>query len=108
MLYRLDFIDSEGRAADPVQTLGRDFLSRHMTTARAYARAEAAATERAILITRIGKSGQMRPTLVIHPDGLSTRPQGTRTTGAGGDCTATPDGPPCFCANCRAARRAER
>jgi hypothetical protein len=81
---------------------GSDFMSRHMTTARTRAVEVAAETQRRVLISRIGSAGQLRPSLVIHPDGTAHRPNGM----AGEDCQDGPGKPPCFCQNCRARRRA--
>jgi hypothetical protein len=97
-LYRLDFIGS----TDPIKNgIGQEFLSHHASTARA--RAIDAAAERGLPVTinRIGNTGAIRPTLVIHPDGRATRPDGM----SGEDCTAGPGQPACFCRNCRAGRR---
>ena len=103
MLYRLDYNDGEREGVK--DRTGSQFLSRHMATARRYATEVAAETDRAIQVTRVDLSGRLRPTLVIHPDGRASQPEGMKVGGVGGDCKATPDGPPCFCSNCRAARR---
>lgn len=100
MLYRLDYLNEDGSTGAAVKHLGRDFLSRHMTTARAFAVSQAESERRAILVTRIGKGGQMRPTLVIKADGTASKPGGM----SGEDCVAD-KGRTCFCRNCRAARR---
>lgn len=101
-LYRLDFIDASGRPADAVRDpIMGDVLTRHMTTARARAIQAAQLAKRDVLITRIGKAGQMRPSLVVHPDGSASRPPGM----GGEDCKAGQGKGPCFCLNCRATRR---
>ena len=71
------------------------FTSTHMSTARREATRLAVDTQRPVLIMR----GD-RPSLVIRPDGGAQPPAGART-----DCKAAPGAPPCFCVNCRAARR---
>lgn len=104
MLYRLDYLNEDGSTGEavPDPILGGDFLCRHMTTARSHAMPLAKVNGRAILVTRIGKAGQMRPSLVIQPDGTATRPGGM----AGEDCKAGKGQGACFCRNCRASRRA--
>jgi hypothetical protein len=101
-LYRLDYLNDDGTTAEPVPT----FLSRHMTTARSAAIA-AAKRGRAILITRIGKAGALKATLIIMPDGTAKRPPNTKSTDRGGDCRKD-SGVACFCTACRADRREAR
>jgi hypothetical protein len=101
MLYRLDYIDASGREVGPVKnTTGDDFLSRHMSTARKRAIEAAGERELSVQVTRIGKAGQTRPTLIVRPDGGAEPPRQARS-----DCKAGPGKPPCFCRNCRAERR---
>lgn len=109
MLYRLDYLDTDGDITGPVLCwhVGTfpptsDVLTRHMTTARERAIQAAAKWECDVLVTRIGKSGQLRPSLVLAPDGTARKPGGM----TGEDCKAGPGQPPCFCRNCRAGRRA--
>lgn len=99
MLYRLDYLNADGTVRGPV----RDFLSRHMTTARKRATEAAAEAELSVQVTRIGKAGQTKATLVIRPDGGAERPAGTR----GEDCKRN-SGQTCFCRDCRAQRRGTR
>jgi len=101
MLFRLDYLNNDGSTAEAVKHLGRDFLSRHMSTARTFAVAQAESDRRAILITRIGKGGIVRPSLVIRADGSASRPGGMD-----GENCVRDSGRTCFCRNCRAARRA--
>ena len=102
-LYRLDYVDTDGNVTGPVHDWRGDVLCRHMTTARKRAQDFAAETRCDVLVSRIGgKSASVRGVLVIRPDGTASKPPGAK----GEDCTARPDGPPCFCKNCRAGRRA--
>lgn len=96
-LFRLDF---EG--GEPVQnSTGRDFICAHMQTARERAIQTAGITGRSVVITRIGKGGQLRPSLIARPDGSCAKPPGVK----GETCTANQGRGACFCRNCRAARR---
>lgn len=99
MLYRLDYLNPDGSTAEAVRggVACADFLSRHASTARKAAIQAAADSERAVLMTRIGNAGQMRPTLVIFPDGKCSPPAGMDS---GHDAEARV----CFCRNCRAGR----
>lgn len=102
MLYRLDYLNDDGSTAEAVRgvlTCG-DLLCRHMTTARSAAIGLAQDHSRAILVSRIGKAGQVRPSLVVKPDGSCTRPGGMK----GEDCVRD-NGRTCYCRNCRASRR---
>lgn len=72
------------------------FDSNHMSTARREATSLAVDSGRAIRVMR----GD-RPCLVIRADGGAQPPSEARS-----DCKAGPGLPPCFCRNCRAARRA--
>lgn len=103
MLYRLDYLNDDGSTAGavPDPLFRSDMLCRHMTTARSRAIECATRDNRAILVSRIGKAGAIRPSLVIRPNGTASRPGGM----AGEDCTAG-TGRTCFCRNCRASRRA--
>ena len=99
MLYRLDYLTEDGsigRAVlDPILT--RDYLSRHASTARRAAIQAAAESGDPVLLTRISGAGNMKPTLVIFPDGKCSPPKGMDS---GHDAEARI----CFCRNCRAAR----
>jgi hypothetical protein len=107
-LYRLDYLNDDGTTAEPVTNfVGSDFLARHMTTARGAAIEVAAKRGRAILITRIGKAGALRATLIIMPDGTAKRPPNTKSTDRAGDCRKG-SGVACFCTACRADRREAR
>lgn len=103
MLFRLDYLNDDGSTAEAVPDpfLRGDFLSSHMTTARRAAIHRAAEAGRAILVSRIGKGGHVRPSLVILADGTASRPGGMD----GGNCVRD-SGRTCFCRNCRATRRA--
>jgi len=100
-LYRLDFLADDGSTAEAVRqpVIGGDFLSRHASTARAAAIQAAAEDGRAVLMSRISGAGLMRPTLVIEPDGRCKPP-------AGMNSAHDSDARVCFCAACRAQRRA--
>lgn len=103
-LFRLDFLnDDDATAGAAVPGIAGDFLSRHMTTARKGAIQHAQASGRAILISRIGQAGIVRPCLRVYPDGTCKRPAGT-VAPPREDCTKD-SGRPCFCSACRAARR---
>jgi hypothetical protein len=99
-LYRLDYLDPLEAVAD----WRGDVLTRHAATARAKAVEAAAAADRDVQVSRIGKAGAIRPAFIIGPDGRSRKPANTRAadgrdhSGAG----------TCFCAECRAERRAAR
>jgi hypothetical protein len=106
-LYRLDYVDEQGaiRASVANDIDGRDFLSRHMQTARQAAKNAAEASGSRVLITRIGNAGQLRPSLVILPDGSALPP----ATAKKDRNTCTRDTQRvCFCPSCRAARRDSR
>lgn len=101
MLFRLDY-QSDG---SPVQDGEQgDFECQHMSTARRRAIQAAFETDRNVVVSRVA-GDTVRPALVIRPDGGAEPPAGTKQ-GDSPDCTAGPDKPPCFCRNCRAARRA--
>lgn len=102
-LYRLDFRDDGSPVPDRIM-LDTDFLSRHMQTARARAVEVAGDTGRVVVVSRIGKTGSVRPAIVIRPDGGAEAPDGMRQ-GGGVDCTTGTLDQPCFCRNCRAERR---
>lgn len=111
MLYRLDYIDTNGKTTGPVQgwhvglATGRtDVLTRHAQTARTHATNAARRAEVPVLVTRIGKAGAMKPSFIVHPDGSSTRPPGTRAADPREDCKRS-TGQRCFCTACRAERR---
>lgn len=99
MLYRLDYLNPDGstRGAVRVNAGTYDFLSRHASTARKRGMEEAAESGHPVLLTRIGNAGQMRPTLVMYPDGKCSPPSGMDS---GHDAEARI----CFCRNCRAGR----
>jgi hypothetical protein len=99
MLYRLDFLNDDGSTAEAVHDIivCADFLSRHASTARKKAIQAAANSGRAVVMTRIGRAGLMRPTLVIFPDGKCSPP-------AGMDSGHNAEARVCFCRNCRAGR----
>lgn len=96
-LYRLDYVD--GEPVEAIPGIGV-FLSHHMMAARRFALTRADLDGRAIQITRINDAGQLKPTLIVNPDGTCSKPPGVD----GGDCRAE-SGVTCFCANCRAQRR---
>lgn len=102
MLYRLDYHPSGAAVQDPL--LMRDYLAHHMATARAYAIVAAGEQGEDVLVTRIGKAGALKPTLLVHPDGSASRPPGSRPVSERDDCKKD-SGQTCFCAPCRAARR---
>lgn len=102
MLYRLDFHPDGVAVHDPL--LGGDYLARHMSTARAYAAVAAGEERRDVLVTRIGKGGHLKATLIIHPDGSASRPPGSKPVSERDDCKKG-SGQTCFCSPCRAARR---
>jgi hypothetical protein len=116
-MYRLDYIDSDGRTIAPVLgseiarlSLGasnRDVLTMHAATARKYAREAAELSGRDVLITRIVGAGTMKPSAVVHPDGSGSRPPGTRAANPREDCKRA-TGEHCWCSACRAERRAAR
>lgn len=107
MLYRLDYCDTHGKTTGPVRgaDLGilptGDVLCRHMSRARERAIQAANRAECDVLITRIGKSGDLKPSLIIDRDGRGKQPPGKRPSGG----IEHREGGPCFCANCRAGRR---
>lgn len=105
-MFRLDYLNPDGTTDEPVVDviMGGVFFRRHMATARQYASTTAQLTDRAILITRIVKAGQLKPSLVALPDGSFQRPPGSRPASEREDCRRD-SGLPCFCSPCRAARR---
>ena len=100
-MYRLDYLSSGAAVKD---FTGRDFLCQHMKTAREQAAIFAIKGAEAVLITRIGKSGVLKATLVARPDGTFARPPGSKAANEREDCKAG-TGETCFCSPCRAARR---
>lgn len=96
-LYRLDYED--GRPVE--NSIGRDFICAHMQTARERAIQQAMLEQLSITVTRIGKSGRLRPTLLVMPDGACVPPEAMRPEGC-----KYPE--VCFCANCRARRKSNR
>lgn len=105
MLYRLDYHDGDREAVRDPMMIGSDLITRHMSTARGRASEEARESGRAILITRIGKAGAMKPSLIVEPSGKCRRPDGTKATGQG--CSRA-SGKACFCPACRAERKVRR
>lgn len=101
-MYRLDYLN-----AGPVTDFtNRDYLCKHMATARNVASERAQLMSRQVLITRIGKAGSLKPTLVANPDGTFSRPPGSEPVSEREDCKAgNAEGLACFCTPCRAARR---
>lgn len=97
------------------------FECSHMSTARNRAIQEAKANSLPIVIERVtdgpleGREGFERgravsivkAVLVINPDGSSRPPDGVKLAGPVSECSAEPSGPPCFCATCRAQRKAQ-
>jgi hypothetical protein len=106
-LYRLDYVDEQGAIQVSVANDidGRDFLSHHMQTARSFAKERATATGWRVLITRIGNAGQLRPSLVILPDGSALPPA---TAKKDRNTCMRDTQRVCFCPSCRAARRESR
>lgn len=103
MMYRLDYMS--GKTFTPVKDFGgRDLLCMHMATARNAASEHAEIFKKPVLITRIGKSGALKPSLVANPDGSFSRPPDSMPVNEREDCKAGTD-VPCFCSPCRAARR---
>lgn len=78
----------------------------HMSTARRLATEAALHTGRAIQIGTLGEDGSVKPRIVIRPDGGAEPPKGSKQPQGSVGCSAGEDKPPCFCPNCRAARRA--
>ncbi len=73
-LYRLDYATPTGQILAPVKDsimTSSDYLSRHAQTARrkAVELSTAPGEDRCVLITRIGKSGQTKPTMLVLPGG---------------------------------------
>lgn len=112
MMYRLDYCDTTGRATGAVRgaDLGilptGDVLTRHMTTARQRAIQAANRAECDVLISRIGKSGNIKPSLIVSRDGRAKRPPGMKAASGTRECRAGLGLGACFCDNCRASRRA--
>lgn len=106
LMYRLDYLTVDGKEnLEPVKDFtGRDFLCQHMATARNVAGERAELFTRPVLITRIGKSGALKASLVAHPDGSFTRPPDSAPVNEREDCKAGTD-VTCFCSPCRAQRR---
>lgn len=103
-MYRLDYMS--GEALSPVKDFtNRDLLCMHMATARNAASERAQTFKKPVLITRIGKSGVLKASLVAHPDGSFTRPPDSKPVNEREDCKAGVEGVTCFCSPCRAARR---
>ena len=102
-MYRLDYADTGEAVREPL--LDRDYLARHMQTARAKAVATARHHSRPILISRISNAGNLRPSLVIEPSGRAHRPPSTKAVSRE-DCRRETG--PCFCSPCRAERREAR
>jgi hypothetical protein len=118
-LYRADFIDPEGKtrsavtAADvralpederPGIVPSGDLLTHHMKTMRALASAVAQRAEADVAIRSITGAGRIRTVLIATFDGRFRRPDNTTSTVTADHNT---DGP-CFCAACRADRKAPR
>jgi hypothetical protein len=111
-MYRLDYLNLDGKTTGGVQ--GRHIgilptdqvLTQHMATARVHAKLAALRAECDVLITRIGKAGQLRATLVIHPDGSASPPPQAKTDPRS-TCVRR-EGKTCFCPTCRAERREQR
>lgn len=116
-MFRLDYIDSDGRIIAPVlgseiDTLSlaasaEDVLTMHASTARKHARAAADRSGKDVLITRIVKGGQLKPSTVIRAAGGSGRPPGFKPANARENCKRD-SGQRCFCTACRAERKATR
>lgn len=102
-LYRLDFLDPDGAAQAPVRGMAGDFLARHMQTARSHGTAVAAATDSNVLVTRIDNAGNMKPSLIIRPDGTTAPPPQARHANPREVCRKSQGGS-CFCTPCRAER----
>ena len=98
---------------------GEGWTFNHMTAARSAA--VLAAVDRALPIaiervveasTRTNEHDEIvnipasaKTVLVINEDGTPQPPAGAKQPGPVANCKAGPGRPPCFCANCRAARR---
>lgn len=110
-MFRLDYIDGTGKSPVLGVHIGilptGTVLTRHMTTARKHATTAAARARQDVLITRIGKAGALRPSLIVQADGGSRRPPGTRPANERDECKRE-NGETCFCPSCRAERRQAR
>lgn len=106
-MFRLDYLTVDGENLEPVKDFSnRDYLCQHMATARNVASEYAALHNKPVLITRIGKSGALKPTLLANPDATFSRPPGSAPINEREDCKAgSAEGAVCFCTPCRAARR---
>lgn len=112
-LYRLDYF-ADGRTTTAVQgsdigvlTLAAsagDILTHHMTKAREYAKAAAKTSGCDVQIAGIIKGGQIKPRLIVSPDGTTSKPGSAKDAGG---CKAA-SGQTCFCPVCRAKRRDAR
>lgn len=88
-LYRLDYATPTGQILAPVKDrimTSSDYLSRHAQTARRHAieLSTAEGEDRCILITRIGKSGQTKPTMLVLPGGRVVYTDGRGRPASGG------------------------
>lgn len=116
-LYRADYLRLDGTTNGAVKyrdTLGlgeshitpeRDVLTSHMTTIRPLASAAAQRSESDVVISRIVGGGRIKAALIATFDGRFRRPDGSKNAGTNADHKTTG---PCFCAGCRAERRASR
>lgn len=94
--YALDYQDDD----TPVMDGAEPERCAHMATARRLATRAAVYSGRAIQVSTLDATGARRPRIVIRPDGGAEPPAEMTTY-----CAAGPGKPPCFCRNCRAARR---
>lgn len=101
-MYRLYRMTDDGLHA--VKNFDSIYICAHMATARSVAENVAVWIQESILITRVGKNGALKPTLVANPDGTFSRPPGTEPVSEREDCKAGTD-EVCFCSPCRAERR---
>jgi hypothetical protein len=107
-LYRLDYLAPDGSTAGGVTGFaGMDYLARHASKARARAQEAAHESGCEVQITSIQNGGHLRPTLIVRPDGSARRPANSRPAPGRLECRAGLDAR-CFCAACRAARKAAR
>lgn len=67
-LYRLDWCDVSGLISGPCidPIMRQDYLFRHATTARAKAKELSAGGDRCVLVSRIGSSGRLTPTMLFN------------------------------------------